>query len=392
MCVDVRVPSPVPGKHEHWSTVRKQIAIVVAVALTVLGLVGGTVAYATMNKTVTLSIDGKVKEVTTFGDTVEDVLDSQDITIGERDAVAPSLSNSVEDGSRIAVRYGRELTLTVDGDPKTYWVTASNVDTALSQLGLRFGGADLSASRSAPIGREGLDLEINTAKKITVVIGKRRVVDTTTALTVREALQDLGVEFDRNDEMSPRINTEIADGSRIKLIRVDKTRRTIEVSIPNQTVVRENDAMYEGKVKVLREGRDGVKKVTYAVVLASGSVRDRTVVKELTISRPVNRVEVHGTKERAPEPSSSGANYASGNTVWDQLAECESGGNWAINTGNGYYGGLQFSLSTWQAYGGSGYPHENSRETQIMIAERVRDATGGYGSWPACAAELGLPT
>jgi len=77
---------------------------------------------------------------------------------------------------------------------------------------------------------------------------------------------------------------------------------------------------------------------------------------------------------------------------WDQVARCESGGNWAINTGNGYYGGLQFSLGTWQAYGGSGYPHENSKAEQIRIATKVRDARGGYGDWPACAAKLGLPT
>jgi hypothetical protein len=78
--------------------------------------------------------------------------------------------------------------------------------------------------------------------------------------------------------------------------------------------------------------------------------------------------------------------------VWDTLAHCESGGNWAINTGNGYYGGLQFSLGTWQAYGGTGLPSANSRETQIAVATRLRDATGGYGSWPGCARSLGLPT
>ena len=76
---------------------------------------------------------------------------------------------------------------------------------------------------------------------------------------------------------------------------------------------------------------------------------------------------------------------------WSGVAQCESGGNWHINTGNGYYGGLQFNLGTWQAYGGSGYPHQNSREAQIAVAERVRAATGGYGSWPGCAASLGLP-
>lgn len=75
--------------------------------------------------------------------------------------------------------------------------------------------------------------------------------------------------------------------------------------------------------------------------------------------------------------------------IWDQIAACESGGNWAINTGNGYYGGLQFSLSSWRGVGGTGYPHEASRETQIAMGERLR-ANGGWGHWPACSRKLGL--
>ena len=82
-----------------------------------------------------------------------------------------------------------------------------------------------------------------------------------------------------------------------------------------------------------------------------------------------------------------------GSTVWDDLAKCESGGNWAINTGNGYYGGLQFSHPTWHGYGGgefAEYPHEATREEQITVAERLRDARG-YQPWPACRLKLGLP-
>lgn len=78
-----------------------------------------------------------------------------------------------------------------------------------------------------------------------------------------------------------------------------------------------------------------------------------------------------------------------GNSVWDRLAQCESGGNWAINTGNGYYGGLQFSLSTWRAVGGSGYPHQASRDEQITRG-KILQARSGWGQWPACAAKLGL--
>lgn len=76
-------------------------------------------------------------------------------------------------------------------------------------------------------------------------------------------------------------------------------------------------------------------------------------------------------------------------SVWDRLAQCESSGNWAINTGNGYYGGLQFTLSSWRTAGGNGYPHQASREEQIARAETLL-ARQGWGAWPACSAKLGL--
>lgn len=91
----------------------------------------------------------------------------------------------------------------------------------------------------------------------------------------------------------------------------------------------------------------------------------------------------------APAPVAAPAPVSSGNSVWDALAQCESGGNWAINTGNGYYGGLQFSLSSWAAAGGSGMPHHASRAEQIRVAENLL-AMQGWGAWPACSSRLGL--
>ncbi|GAB4588373.1 transglycosylase family protein [Nocardia sp. IFM 10818] len=72
---------------------------------------------------------------------------------------------------------------------------------------------------------------------------------------------------------------------------------------------------------------------------------------------------------------------------WDGVAQCESGGNWGINTGNGYYGGLQFSHSTWVANGGTGYAHNASKDEQIRVAENVL-ATQGVGAWPVCGQYL----
>jgi resuscitation-promoting factor RpfE len=68
---------------------------------------------------------------------------------------------------------------------------------------------------------------------------------------------------------------------------------------------------------------------------------------------------------------------------WDAVAKCESGGNWAIATGNGYYGGLQFSMGTWRANGGSGSPSQASRDEQIRVAENVLRSQG-IGAWPVC--------
>jgi LysM repeat protein len=90
--------------------------------------------------------------------------------------------------------------------------------------------------------------------------------------------------------------------------------------------------------------------------------------------------------QAAPRPA---AVYVAGNSVWDALARCESGGNWAINTGNGFYGGLQFTLSSWHAVGGTGYPNLASREEQIMRGQMLQ-ARQGWGAWPVCSAKIGL--
>ncbi len=117
-------------------------------------------------------------------------------------------------------------------------------------------------------------------------------------------------------------------------------------------------------------------------------VRTRQLQDALHYARKLERiVRQHHTGHGA-------ASTTTGYGVWDRLADCESGDghghpNWAANTGNGFYGGLQFVLSTWTANGGTGMPNQASREQQISVAERVL-ASQGWGAWPACSAQLGL--
>lgn len=125
---------------------------------------------------------------------------------------------------------------------------------------------------------------------------------------------------------------------------------------------------------------------------ASEQLASRTVQPAVAAPAPQAKAakpaQPKKAKAKVAKPQTAPAN-AVGGSVWDQLAKCESGGNWAINTGNGYYGGLQFTAATWKAVGGSGLPHQASREEQIMRGQ-ILQARSGWGQWPACTKKLGL--
>ncbi|WP_148571577.1 resuscitation-promoting factor [Nocardioides caldifontis] len=354
-----------------------------------LALVAGVLATQLLGRTtVTLSLDGAAREVQTDGSTVAEVLEDQGVEVGEHDVVAPTLDTEVEDGSRIAVRFARPLDVNLDGEKSRHWVTATDVTTALDQIGIRLGSANLSVSRSAGITRDGMALTIATPKKLTLAIaGAEPVKRNVAALTVAQALKMQKVKVDRDDIVKPGLGRLLEDGDKITVTKVRVVKRSVDdEAISFDTVTREDDSMYEDEERVVRPGRSGSRDVTYRLRFENGDEVGRKVLSVGNVTEPVDEIVAVGTKERVET-----ANFAGGSTVWDSLAQCESGGNWAINTGNGYYGGLQFNLGTWQAYGGTGLPSENSREQQIAVAERLRAATGGYGSWPHCASVLGLP-
>ena len=365
---------------------KSRALILVLATVAVLAVAGTTWGYSSLSKSVTLSLDGKSEQVTAFGGTVGDVLDAEGVELGGRDQVLPSVDTPISDGSSIAVRFARPFELNVDGKSQTYWVLATTVSRALDEIGDRYAGADLSASRSGAVSRGGMTLDVVTPKTISVKLGAHKPVErTVTSLTVEDALDSLGVELGEHDQTQPAPEHVLEDGDQLVLTNV----RVVKKYVPGEVIdfgtdERPDASMYEGETSVVSAGKTGLRNVTYRIVYRNGAVAVRKLVSQSVLRAPVDEVVKVGTKAPA-------ANFASGDSVWDQLARCEAGGNWAINTGNGYYGGLQFNLGTWQANGGSGLPSNASRETQIAIATKVRNASGGYGAWPACAASLGLP-
>ena len=364
----------------------------IAQAAVVVTLVAGAVGVAQFDKSVTLSVDGKSSAVHSFGSTVGDVLDHQSIKLDSHDLVAPAASTPLADNQKVVVRYGRLLTVTVDGQTKKFWTTSTTVAGALSELGIRADSAKLSVSRSQPLGRLGLAMSVTTPKNVTVSVDGKTLKAKTTSATVAGLLSELKVTLRANDRVTPALKAPLTrNGLNVAVARVTQKSVSTTESIAFGTQRRNDATLYKGSSTTVTAGKLGRK----AVITLRTAVNGKLVTVKVTSSRimaaPVTRVLAVGTKSRpvaaAPAPATAPVSSSGGSTVnaamWDRIAQCESGGNWAINTGNGYYGGLQFDSQTWLGAGGGAYaPRADlaSRTQQIAIANKIY-ADRGLAPW-----------
>lgn len=349
------------------------IAINLAVAMV---LIGGTTAFATMNKVVAINIDGQTTHIRTYAPTVGAILEAQGIRLQGGDKVSHQMSDFIGGGQTIKISYAKPVVLAVDGEITREVVYDRTVGDLLERLGVATSeDTFISHDLSRRISRVGENIFVSNPKSITVTIDGTTQKLTTAAPTALYLFRELGVAFDANDEANPGMIKPLAENQRVTLIRIDEVERTEEVDTDFDITYQDDPDLYKGETKVIKPGIKGKAKERVRVVLANGEVRDRVVLSSEPLKKPTAQLEARGTK---PLPS-----------VWDRLAKCESGGNWKINTGNGYYGGLQFSLSSWRAVGGKGYPHQASKEEQIKRAMILKE-NGGWGHWPGCSKKLGL--
>ncbi|PIE27171.1 MAG: hypothetical protein CSA58_05875 [Micrococcales bacterium] len=234
----------------------------------------------------------------------------------------------------------------------------------------------------------------NTRSTVTVTLisDQRRRAVRTTARTVSGLLREQGIVLGAADLVHPAPSAPLAEGTVVAVGRVHTRQETVRVRLPHGSTRVPVRTLAAGRTRIRTPGTDGTRVETYAVTTVDGTQISRTLVGSTSTAATAEVVEV-GTGASSPVAASAGAwtgaHQPQGDTVWDRLAQCESGHDWQINTGNGYYGGLQFDLPTWREYGGTGYPHEHTREQQIAVARRLH-AARGFAPWPACTAKLGL--
>jgi len=356
-------------------------------------LVAGAFGFAYFEKSVNLSVDGKTSAVHLFGNTVvRDVLVNQDIKVGPHDVVSPAASTPVSDGQKVVVRYGRLLTVTVDGQTKELWTTSTTVAGALSQLGIRSDSAKLSVSRSQPLGRTGLAMSVTTPKDVSVAVDGKNLTANTTAASVSDVLSELGVNLGAKDRVSPALSSPVTkSGLTVAVARVTEKSVTDTVPVDFSTTRKNDGTLYTGDTKTLKAGKQGAKDITYLETWVNGKRESRKATSSRVTTAPVARILAVGTKAKpaVPAPGGSAAGGSTANSaMWDRIAQCESGGNWSINTGNGYYGGLQFDIGTWLGNGGGKYAARAdlaSRLEQIAVANVVY-AARGLSPWGCASA------
>ena len=233
---------------------------------------------------------------------------------------------------------------------------------------------------------------------MTVTVDGKTTTKTIAAATVGEALTQLGVRLGKADKVNPPVTTRLTSGAKVAVQRVQTKDKKVNEAIAFGTTKKKTSDLYTDQTKVSRAGVAGVRTVTVRTTVVDGKVVSTKKLSSKVTKAPVDRILLVGTKARpaaAPSTTSTGSTGSTGGSssggginlahaaMWDSIAQCESTGNWHINTGNGYYGGLQFLTSTWLAYGGGDFASRAdlaSREQQITVANRVY-ADNGTSQW-----------
>jgi uncharacterized protein YabE (DUF348 family) len=351
-------------------------------------LVVGLVAFVGNNKTITLNVDGKVSSVQTFGGTVGQVVKSAKLDLKPADRVSPSVDESVENGTVINVNMAKAVKVSLDGSEKTVSTTAPDVAGLVTELGVA-SSSSVSVPKDAQLAVDGSFVSISTPKTISIVADGKATTATTTASTVKAVLEDAGVNLGVNDRISQPGNAPVVNNMVVKVSRVDTSQTAASTEdVAFETMTSESAEMFKGEKKVTQAGAAGKVDRTFKLVLVDGREASRTLVSETVSVQPVTEQVTVGTKVK-PAETTAGANTGAAapammnEAMWDKIAQCESGGNWSINTGNGYYGGLQFDIQTWIGSGGGAYAPNASLATkaqQIDIANRVY-AQRGLQPW-----------
>lgn len=311
----------VPGRRAARARARAARAAAQAVVLALV--VGGTSAFAAMHKDVTVDVDGTQVRVQTFGRTVADVLAAGRIEVSPGDLVAPAPDQPVGRTGQVVVRHGREIDVEVDGRQQKVWTTALTVGEAVEELGLR-DGVRLSASRSDSVGRD--TLRVSTQKTVHLVVDGQVIDGVTSGSTVRDALREIGLVLEESDQVSVPLDAAAVDGLVVLVTRAASSGETVTELVPFAVQEVEDPTLVKGNRVVRSTGKAGQRTTTYSLDVVGGVVVGRTVVASVVTVAPVDQVIRVGTAE-LPDPSTVAVEPGTAQAMGKEMAAARGWGD-----------------------------------------------------------------
>jgi uncharacterized protein YabE (DUF348 family) len=266
-----------------------------------LGLVlVSTTAAATflrLSKEVTLVVDGRPRTVGTLSSSVAGLLEQEEIDLGSHDRVTPPPDAALIEGMEIRVLLAKQITLLVDGVKRTEWITGDkSVRQVLEQVNIRAGrNAYLEPSRGAPV-EDGDVIVYKPAVDIRLTVGGNLRHVITNVEDVGLLLDDLGIEIGAEDVVDPRLGTPLEGGMEVRVIRVAHREAFEDLPIAYPTEVRRSARMMSGVRVVEQQGAPGLLRKTFEVRLEDGKEVGRKLLRTQVIRQPVTEVVIEGTR------------------------------------------------------------------------------------------------
>jgi uncharacterized protein YabE (DUF348 family) len=344
-------------------------------------------------KLVHVFVDGNEKTIATSAKTVGEALASSGIELYEHDKTEPSVESEII-AADFNVQVFRARPISVIDGPNVYTITTAERTPRSIAEKAGFNpapedGFEYRNSESTVAERPGTRLYIKRSKQIIFELYGKSTSLRTQELTVADLLEEKNITLEPGDELNVPLATRIAEGMKISLAQVDRKITTVEEDIPfpEEKIQDANQPITYRQVKT--PGVNGRKLVTYEVTIVNGREERKKSLKEVVVKEPVKQVAVVGAKL-----------YSGSLAQWlQELRMCESGGNYQINTGNGFYGAYQFMASTWDRIAArvrpslvGVLPHTASPADQdFMIIQNTKLSSGGLASQnPGCFRSRGL--
>jgi len=273
----------------------KQIGLAVIAVILFVSVISAVLFVGTKN-TVAFSANGKQQEIHTHADTVGDLLNEQNILVSDADLVSPSVNTSIEEGLLIEWEQAREVTITVDGKKQTIHTTANQVSEVLAAAKIEVSEQDkLTPALDAEVGPDS-SIVIDKAFQVTLVDGGKEKKVWSTSTTVADFLKQQEIQMNEFDRVEQRMEELVIPNDVIQVVRVEKVTDVVEAKTNFAVETRKDDKILKGKEKVVQEGKEGSTKSTYEVTTENGKEISRVLKNEEVVNKPTTKVVAVGTK------------------------------------------------------------------------------------------------